>query len=216
LAVPRLRIPAHGRGLRAGVTGATVGVRERSEEEIASVTPFLGAAAPRRRPIRGRRTRRPKLSWENERLRMWVLTGFIHLFWLVPATSLVALFADHPVIAAGSLALGMAVGVLLGVWRRRLPAVIVVAAATLGGAAAIFWQSLYMGGLPAVVQATFGVGLDVWAPAALGAALGVPSRTITDRLRREYAPRPGKDGRPLGSRSPEFMESTAEPGRPDK
>jgi len=123
--------------------------------------------------------------------RIWLAAIVIQLFWLVPAMSLVLVFALHPLTGAISLVMGVLAGVVLGFRRRPLLMVAAAVAALIGGLLVIGWQSLPVGDLYSAAIAAFEVSLDVWGPAALGAALGFATVPIMRHLEKQYGQRLG-------------------------
>ncbi len=123
--------------------------------------------------------------------RIWLAAIVIQLFWLVPAMSLVLVFALHPLTGAISLVMGVLAGVVLGFRRRPLLMVAAAVAALIGGLLVIGWQSLPVGDLYSAAIAAFEVSLDVWGPAALGAALGLATVPIMRHLEKQYGQRLG-------------------------
>jgi hypothetical protein len=61
----------------------------------------------------------------------------------------------------------------------------------IGGLLVIGWQSLPGGDLYSAAIAAFEVSLDVWGPAALGAALGFATVPIMRHLEKQYGQRLG-------------------------
>jgi O-antigen/teichoic acid export membrane protein len=125
------------------------------------------------------------------RQRIWLAAIVIQLFWLVPAMSLVLVFALHPLTGVISLVMGVLAGVLLGVHRRPVLLVAAGLAAVMGGLLVIGWQSLPGGDLYSVAIAAFEISLDVWGPAALGGALGFATVPIIGHLEEQYGQRLG-------------------------
>jgi hypothetical protein len=125
------------------------------------------------------------------RQRIWLAAVVIQLFWLVPAMSLVLVFALHPLTAGISLVMGVLAGAVIGFRRRPLVIVAAGVAALTGGLLVIGWQSLPGGDLYSAAIAAFEVSLDVWGPAALGAALGLATVPIIRHLEKQYGQRLG-------------------------
>jgi hypothetical protein len=125
------------------------------------------------------------------RQKIWLAAIVIQLFWLVPAMSLVLVFALHPLTGAISLAMGVLAGVVLGVHRRTVLLVAAGLAVLMGGLLVIGWQSLPGGDLYSAAIAAFEVSLDVWGPVALGGALGFATVPIVGHLEEQYGKRLG-------------------------
>jgi hypothetical protein len=125
------------------------------------------------------------------RQRIWLAAIVIQLFWLVPAMSLVLVFALHPLTGVISLVVGVLAGVVLGFRRRPLLIVAAGVAAFIGGLLVIGWQSLPGGDLYSAAIAAFEISLDVLGPAALGTALGFATVPIMSHLEKQYGQRLG-------------------------
>jgi hypothetical protein len=130
----------------------------------------------------------------SRRLGLWLMRAAIQLSYLLIGLSVVFLFAEHRLTAAVTLAVGMWVGVVLGILRQQVPIAgwpwllagvgVGLLAGIGGGILAISWQLSPSYRLSWVTPAELQRSLHLWVPAIVGVALGLTNEATNQPIAR--------------------------------